>query len=150
MLNTLNKKAKHCIKLYVTAGNTLSNPTMASALGPKGVSIKKFCDEFNKVSKDTHTLGEKVVAIVKIYQDKSFTFKIKSLPVSLLFKNILKQDKGSSNPGKDTIASLKLSQIHTIAQKKINDTNAYDIDAVIRMLIGTAQSMGIEVVDDKE
>lgn len=143
------KKIVGFIKLQVPAGSANPAPPVGPALGQRGLNIMDFCKKFNAETQDQQKKfpGMKLPVTITVYADKSFTFITNLPPASQLIKAAANVKSGSSNPGKDFIATIAHSKIAEIAEQKINDMNAYNKEAAIKMLIGTALSMGIEVVE---
>lgn len=131
------------IKLQIPAGKATPAPPIGPALGQKGINIMQFCNEFNQKTKDQD--GIILPVIITVYKDKSFTFEIKTPPVSELIKRTLKIEKGSGEPNKNKVGRLTKKQIREIAEKKLKDLNTDDIEAAMRIVEGTARSMGVEV-----
>jgi|TARA_B110000459_G_C16599557_1_gene490330 large subunit ribosomal protein L11 len=135
------------IKLQIMPGKANPSPPVGPALGQHGVNIKGFCDEFNAKTKDMDpSLLCPVVITVK--KDRSFTFAIKCPPMSALIKKKLSLTKGSAIPNKDKVGKLTLEQIREIAEAKMPDLNAHDIDAAMSIVKGSAMSMGVEVAEE--
>ena len=133
------------VKLQISAGKATPAPPVGPALGPHGVNIMEFCKAFNA---QTQSLGDTIIPIVMtIYADRTFTFITKTPPASELIKKAAGVIKGSSVPNKDKVGKLTLAQVREIAQTKLPDLNAYTADEAIRIIAGTARSMGVEVVD---
>lgn len=133
------------IKLYVPAGQANPAPPVGPALGQHGVNIMMFCKQFNERTKGKE--GLKLPAIITVYKDKSFDFIIKSPPSSVLLKRAANLAKASAMAGKEKIASVTIKQVEEIAKQKLEDLNTSDFQQAIRIIRGTARSMGIEVVD---
>lgn len=142
------KKISGYIKLVVAAGSANPSPPVGPALGQKGVNIMEFCKSFNDATKD-YEKGTPLPVIITVYVDKSFTFIVKLPPASFLLKKAAKLKKGSGEAGKKSVATLKVSQLESIAETKIKDMNANSIEAAVKILAGTARSMGIEIEDNK-
>jgi large subunit ribosomal protein L11 len=141
------KKIDSYIKLVIPAGKANPAPPIGSALGQKGVNIMEFCKAFNAATQKVDEPGMPVPTVITVYVDKSFTFITKAAPVSYFLKKAAKISKGSGEVGKVApIAKVTMSQVKEIAEKKMQDLNANDIDAASQMIIGSAKSMGIEVV----
>ena len=133
------------VKLQIVAGKATPAPPVGPALGPHGVNIMEFCKAFNA---QTQALGDTIIPIVMtIYADRSFTFITKTPPASELVKKAAGVIKGSSVPNKEKVGKLTTAQVREIAQTKLPDLNAYSIDAAIKIIAGTARSMGIDVVE---
>jgi large subunit ribosomal protein L11 len=137
------KKVKSMIKLHVTGGQANPAPPVGPALGQHGVNIMEFCKTFNDRTKDKPGLVLPVV--ISVYEDKSFSFIIKSPPCSVLLKRACGIAKASAQPNKEKIGKVTKAQVKEIAQTKMNDLNAADIEGAMRIVEGTARSMGIEV-----
>ena len=131
------------IKLYVTAGQANPAPPVGPALGQHGVNIMMFCKQFNERTKGREAVPLPV--IISVYKDKSFEFIIKTPPSSALIKKSAKLAKASGTAGKETIGSLTVKQIEEIAKLKMDDLNTIDLKQAIKVVSGTARSMGIEV-----
>lgn len=141
-----NKEVIGIIKLQVPSGKANPAPPIGPALGQKGLNIMEFCKQFNALKFD-YEGGTPIPVTIIAYKDKSFTFTTKSPPVSFLIMKEIKLAKGSSNPGKDTAGKITMAQIRNVAQKKMSDMNATDIEACASMVRGSAISMGLEVVE---
>lgn len=137
------KKVKSIIKLHVPGGQANPAPPVGPALGQHGVKIMDFCKAFNEKTKDRQGLILPVV--IEVYEDKSFTFKIKSPPSSVLLKKACGLAKASGTPNKEKIGKVTRAQLEEIANTKMKDLNARDMDAAVKIIEGTARSMGIEV-----
>jgi large subunit ribosomal protein L11 len=137
------KKVIANIKLQITAGKATPSPPVGPALGQHGVNIMEFCKAYNAMTQNQE--GMVVPVIITVYADRSFTFVTKTPPASVLLKQAAKIAKGSSNPKREKVASVTAKQVRDIAELKFNDLNAVDIDNAIRIIEGTARSMGIEV-----
>ncbi len=137
------KEVEAIIKLQIPAGKATPAPPIGPALGQKGINIMQFCNEFNQKTKDQE--GIILPVIITVYKDKSFTFEIKTPPVSELIKKTLKIEKGSGEPNKTKVGRLTKKQVREIAEKKMKDLNTDDIEAAMRIVEGTARSMGVEV-----
>ena len=131
------------IKLYVPAGQANPAPPVGPALGQHGVNIMAFCKAFNEQTKGRE--GMTLPAIITVYKDKSFIFVVKSAPSSVLIKKAANLAKASGTAGKEKIASLKRKQIEEIAKIKMEDLNTNDLAQAVKIVEGTARSMGIEV-----
>lgn len=140
------KKIEGYIKLQVPAGRANPSPPIGPALGQRGLNIMEFCKSFNAATQKMEP-EMPLPVIITVYSDRSFTFQIKSPPASYFLRKAAGIEKGSPTAGRGTVGKVTMGQIREIAQKKMQDLNANDIDAAARMLIGTAQSMGLEVVE---
>ena len=140
------KKITGYIKLQVPAGSANPSPPIGPALGQRGLAIMEFCKSFNAKTQDVEK-GSPVPVVITYYQDKSFTFEMKTPPVSYFIKKAAKLESGSKTPGRDTAGKVTKAQVKEIAEKKLKDLNAVDVDAAMRMVEGSARSMGLEVVD---
>lgn len=137
------KEIEAIVKLQIPAGKATPAPPIGPALGQKGINIMQFCNEFNQKTKDQESILLPV--IITVYKDKTFTFEIKTPPVSELIKKALKIEKGSGEPNKVKVGKLTKKQIREIAEKKMKDLNADNIEAAMRIVEGTARSMGVEI-----
>lgn len=133
------------IKLYVSAGQANPAPPVGPALGQHGVNIMMFCKQFNERTKGRE--GLTLPAVITVYKDKSFDFIIKSPPSSVLIKRAANLAKASGTAGKEKIATINRKQVEEIAKQKMEDVNTIDIKKAMKVVEGTARSMGIEVVD---
>ena len=131
------------IKLQIPAGKANPAPPVGPALGQHGVNIMEFCKAFNAKTQDK--MGKIIPVEITVFADRSFTFITKTPPTSSLVLEYAKIKKGSSEPNKDKVATLSLSQVKEIAEIKMPDLNAMDIDAAVEMVKGTARSMGVNV-----
>jgi large subunit ribosomal protein L11 len=139
------KKVIGKVSLQIQAGKATPAPPVGPALGQHGVNIMGFCKEYN--AKTAHQTGSIVPVEITVYADRSFSFEVKSPPASDLLKKAANVTKGSGEPNKDKIARIQRAKLVEIAEIKKEDLNAADIDAAVKMIEGTARSMGIEVVD---
>ena len=138
------KKVQAYIKLQIPAGKANPSPPIGPALGQQGVNIMGFCKEFNA---RTQSEGDMIIPVViTVYSDRSFTFVTKTPPASVLLLKAAGLQKGSSNPKKDRVAELSAEKIREIAEKKMPDLNAYDVEQAVKIIRGTARSCGITVV----
>lgn len=138
------KKIKAQIKLYVPAGAANPAPPVGPALGQHGVNIMQFCKQFNEQTKGKSE-GLILPVVISVYEDRSFTFIIKSPPSSVLLKRAANLAKASGTAGKETIGTVTRKQIEEIAKLKANDLNTQDMNEAIKIIAGTARSMGIAV-----
>lgn len=137
------KEIKAVVKLQVPAGKANPAPPVGTALGPHGIAIQDFCSQFNNETKD---MGDTIVPVViTIYDDRSFTFIMKSPPAAILIKKAINLQKGSGEPHKTKVGTISRSQLEEIAKIKMEDLNANDMDAAVKILAGTARSMGVKV-----
>ena len=139
------KKVMGKVSLQIEAGKATPAPPVGPALGQYGVNIMGFCKEYN--AKTQNQTGFIVPVEITVYEDRSFTFELKSPPASDLLKKAANVDKGSGEPNKKKVASVNRSKLVEIAETKKADLNAADLDAAVRMIEGTARSMGIVVTD---
>lgn len=137
------KKIDGYIKLQIPAGQANPSPPVGPALGQKGVNIMEFCKQFNAKTQDK--AGLIIPVVITVYADKSFTFITKTPPAAVLLKKAAKVEKGSSEPNKTKVAKVSKAQVKEIAELKMPDLNAVDIDHAMSMVAGTARSMGITV-----
>jgi large subunit ribosomal protein L11 len=140
------KKVAGYLKLQVPAGSATPSPPIGPALGQRGINIMEFCKSFNAQSQEMEK-GSPVPVEITYYQDKSFTFKMKTPPVSYFLKKAANVPKGSGVPGRGPIGSVSKAQVRDIAEKKIKDLNAVDVEAAMRMVEGSARSMGLQVTE---
>jgi large subunit ribosomal protein L11 len=139
------KKITGQIKLQIPAGAANPSPPVGPALGQRGVNIMEFCKAFNAQTQNMQ--GLVVPVIITVYADRSFTFVTKSPPAPVLLKRAAGIEKGSATPHKNKVGKVSKKQIEEIAQTKLKDLTARDLDAAMRSVAGTARSMGIEVID---
>ena len=139
-----NKKVTAIIKLQCPAGKATPAPPVGPALGPHGVSAPQFVQQFNDRTKSMEP-GLVVPVVITVYQDKTFTFVLKTPPAAVLIKKAVGIDKGSANPLRDKVATLSKEKLEEIAKTKMPDINANDIEAAKNIIAGTARSMGVEV-----
>lgn len=139
------KKVVAQVKLQIPGGAANPAPPVGPALGQQGVNIMEFCKQFNARTKDAN--GMITPVIITVYSDRSFTFITKTPPTSVLILKALGIEKGSGVPNKDKIGTLTQEQVRTIAETKMADLNAAGIDAAMRLVAGTARSMGVNVAD---
>ncbi len=139
------KKIKIIVKLAIQAGSANPAPPVGTALGPHGIKIMDFCNEFNEKTKDMK--GSLIPALITIYEDRSFSFIIKKPPVSDMIKKITGIAKGSGTTGREKIGKITQAQIEKVATDKMTDLNTTSLEAAKNMVIGTARSMGLEIVE---
>lgn len=135
------KKIKAQVKMLINSGAATPAPPVGSTLGPHGINLVQFCKEFNA----TPGVGP-VPVVVTIFEDRSYSFIIKTAPVSGLIKQKAGIQKGAANALKDTVATLTAADIREIAEKKMTDLNAFNVEAAIKMVEGTCKSMGVKIV----
>ncbi len=138
------KKVMTQIKLQIKAGQANPAPPVGPALGQHGVNIQEFCSAFNERTKEQ--MGTVTPVIITVYQDRSFTFVTKTPPASVLLKKAANLQSGSQEPGKDIVGSVPLDRVREIAELKMKDLNAGSVEAAMKIIAGTARSMGLEVV----
>jgi large subunit ribosomal protein L11 len=140
------KKITGYIKLQVPAGAANPSPPIGPALGQRGVNIMEFCKAFNAQTGDTER-GTPLPTVITVYADRSFSFVTKTPPASYLIKKAANLKSGSKEPGKVTAGRIKRSQLREIAEMKMKDLNAHDLDAATKTIEGSARAMGLEVVE---
>jgi len=138
------KKVVGTLKMQVPAGQANPSPPIGPALGQRGINIMEFCKAFNAKSQQIEP-GAPCPTIVTYYQDKSFTMDIKTPPASYMLKKAAKLKSAASLPGRETVGSVTVKQVKEIAEAKMKDLNANDIDGAMQIILGSARSMGIEV-----
>ncbi len=141
------KKITGYIKLHVPAGQANPSPPVGPALGQQGVNIMEFCKAFNAATQKNEQ-GVPTPTVITVYADRSFSFETKSPPASYFIRQAAKLAKGSNEPGRKIVGAVTMNQLREIAEKKMVDLNANDIDAAARMLAGSARSMGIRVMGE--
>jgi large subunit ribosomal protein L11 len=137
------KKVLAMVKLQCPAGQANPSPPVGPALGQHGVNIMEFCKTFNARTQDQ--AGMIIPAIITVYADRSFTFELKTPPAAVLLKKAAKIAKGSGEPNREKVGKVTEAQVREIAEIKRPDLNAHDVDAAMKIVAGTARSMGIEV-----
>lgn len=138
------KKLAGKMKLQVAAGQANPSPPVGPALGQRGINIMEFCKAFNAKTADLEP-GAPCPTVISYYQDKSFTMDIKTPPASYFLKKAAKVKSGATNPSRDIVGSVSIAQVREIAEAKMKDLNANDIEAAMKIILGSARSMGIEV-----
>jgi len=133
------------VKIQITGGKATPAPPVGTALGPHGINLGQFVKQFNDRTSDI--VGTVVPAIVTIYNDRSFEFIIKSPPASVLLQQAAKVEKGSANPKANKVGKVTKAQLAEIAKRKLEDMNTPGLEEAMRVIAGTARSMGIEIVD---
>ena len=137
------KKVIGLVKLQCPAGQANPSPPVGPALGQHGVNIMEFCKAFNARTQDK--VGLIIPAVITIYADRSFTFELKTPPAAVLLKKAAKIAKGSGEPNRDKVGAVTEAQVREIAVMKMPDLNAHDVEAAMKIVAGTARSMGLEV-----
>jgi len=137
------KKVSRVIKLQIPAGRANPSPPVGTVLGPAGVNLMDFCNKYNEATKDK--MGDIVPVEITVYEDKSFTFVLKTPPVSDLLKKAANITKGSTKGKKEIIGKVSKEDVKRIAEIKLEDLNAYDIESAMKSVEGSALNMGIEV-----
>ncbi len=140
------KKITGYIKLQVPAGAANPSPPIGPALGQRGVNIMEFCKAFNAATQDLEK-AMPIPTVITVFADKSFSFVTKTPPATFLIKKALGLKSGSKEPGKVSAGTIKMSQLRDIAEQKMKDLNANDLDAATKIIEGSARAMGIEVVE---
>jgi len=138
------KKIRTVIKIELQAGKATPAPPVGTALGPHGINIMEFCKAYNE--KTAPQAGDVVPAEITIFEDRSFSFVLRTPPAVNMLKKAAGVDKGSARANRDKVGRVSLEQVRVIAQAKMADLNAYDLDRAVKMIEGTARSMGLEVV----
>lgn len=140
------KEISGYLKLQIKGGAANPSPPVGPALGSKGLNIMEFCKQFNARTQDKQ--GQVLPVLVTIYSDKSFDFIIKTPPAAVLIMNAAKLKKGSSEPNRSKVGSISWDQVKEIAETKLPDLNAFKIESAMKMVAGTARSMGVKVTGD--
>jgi large subunit ribosomal protein L11 len=138
------KKIAGYVKLEVPAGQANPSPPIGPALGQRGLNIMEFCKAFNAQTQDQEK-GAPIPVVITVFADKSFSFEMKLPPVTYFLKKSMNIKSGSKLPGKDSAGTITSKQIREIAEKKMKDLNAYDVEQAMTMIAGSARSMGIQV-----
>jgi large subunit ribosomal protein L11 len=141
----MGKKVKAIVKLQVPAAKATPAPPVGTALGPHGINIMQFCKDYN--SRTANMAGTIIPVEITIFQDRSFTFVLKTPPAPVLLKKAAGIEKASGVPNRDKVGTVTRKQIREIAEQKMKDLNAVDVEGAMKMIEGTARSMGIEVKD---
>ena len=139
------KKVKAVVKIQIQGGKANPAPPVGTALGPHGINLMQFCKEYN--AKTANQVGQVVPVEVTVFQDSSFTFILKTPPAADLLKQAAGVKSGSSEPNRDKVGSVTTDQLREIAEIKMKDLNANDMDQAMKIIAGTARSMGITIVD---
>ncbi|MEI2607805.1 MAG: 50S ribosomal protein L11 [Candidatus Promineifilaceae bacterium] len=139
------KKINAIVKIQIVGGKATPAPPVGTALGPQGINLMQFCKEYN--AKTGNQIGQVVPVEVTIYSDKSFTFVLKTSPAAELLKKAAGIPKGSPIPNKDKVGKVTQKQVREIAELKLKDLNALDVEAAMNIIAGTVRSMGLTIVD---
>ena len=139
------KKITGYVKLQVPAGSANPSPPIGPALGQRGLNIMEFCKAFNAQTQQMEK-GSPIPVVITVYQDRSFTFEMKTPPVSFFLKKAANLQSGSKTPGRGSVGSVTRAQVQEIAQNKMKDLNCDTVESAMRMIEGSARSMGLEVV----
>ena len=138
------KKVLTKIKLQAVGGQASPAPPVGPALGQHGINIMEFCKAFNAQTQGD--IGTTIPVVITVYEDRSFTFVTKTPPAAVLIKQAIGLEKGSGEPHRDKVGQITKDQVRAIAEKKLQDLNAHDVDQAAKIIAGTARSMGVEVV----
>jgi large subunit ribosomal protein L11 len=138
------KKVLTTIKLQATGGQASPAPPVGPALGQHGINIMEFCKAFNAQTQSD--LGTTIPVVITVYEDRSFTFVTKTPPAAVLIKQAINIDKGSGEPHRVKVGTITKAQLRDIAERKLDDLNAHDLDQASKIIAGTARSMGVDVV----
>ena len=133
------------IKLQIPAGKATPAPPVGTVLGPAGINLQEFCTKFNDATKDK--MGDVVPVEISLYDDRSFDFILKTPPAPFLIKKAAKVQKGSSKGSKEVVGKLSKADLRNIAETKLPDLNAYDVESAMKIVEGTAKNMGIEITE---
>ena len=138
------------IKLQIPAGKATPAPPVGTVLGPAGINLQEFCTKFNDATRDK--MGDIIPVEISLYDDRTFDFVLKTAPAAFLIKKAAKIQKGSTKGANETVATITLADLRTIAETKLPDLNAYDVDAAMKIVEGTARNMGVAVagLNDQE
>ncbi len=131
------------IKLQIQAGKATPAPPVGTVLGPAGINLQEFCTKYNDATRDK--MGDVLPVEISIYEDRSFDFVIKTPPTAFLLKKYAKVQKGSTKGSKESVATISEAQLREIAEIKLQDLNAYDVEAAMKVVAGTAKNMGIAI-----
>ena len=137
------KEAVKKIKLQIPAGKATPAPPVGTVLGPAGINLQDFCTKYNDATRDK--MGDVLPVEISIYEDRSFDFVVKTPPTAFLLKKFAKVKKGSVNGSKDIVATISQATLKEIAEIKLPDLNAYDVEGAMKIVAGTAKNMGIEI-----
>ena len=139
------KKIVKMFKLQIPAGKATPAPPIGTGLGPAGINLQEFCTKYNDATRDK--MGDILPVEISVYEDRSFDFVIKTPPAAFLLKKYAKINKGSSKGSSETVATITKAQLREIAEIKLPDLNAYDVEGAMKIVEGTARNMGIKIVD---
>ncbi len=139
------KKIAKMIKLQIPAGKATPAPPVGTVLGPAGINLQEFCTKYNDATRDK--IGDILPVEISVYEDRSFDFVIKTPPAAFLIKKYAKINKGASKGSSETVATLTKDQLREIAETKLPDLNAYDVEGAMKIVEGTARNMGVKVED---
>ena len=141
----MNKEVVKVIKLQIEAGKATPAPPVGTVLGPAGINLGEFCTKYNDATREQ--MGNVLPVEISVYEDRSFDFVIKTPPAAFLIKKYAKVKKGSSKGSSETVGSLTKEQLKEIAETKLPDLNAYNVEEAMNIIAGTAKNMGIEIVE---
>lgn len=141
------KKIKAVLKLQIPAGQATPAPPVGTVLGPHGMNIQEFCQRFNEKTKGS--IGSTIPVELTLYEDRTYTFVLKTPPASEFIRKAAGIEKGSGKPHTDKVGSITKAQVREIAEKKMPDLNAKDIEGAMRIIEGTARQMGVTIKDEK-
>ncbi|MGN0993293.1 MAG: 50S ribosomal protein L11 [Bacilli bacterium] len=141
----MNKEVVKVIKLQIEAGKATPAPPVGTVLGPAGINLGEFCTKYNDATREQ--MGNVLPVEISIYEDRSFDFVIKTPPAAFLIKKYAKVKKGSSKGSKEVVGTITKEQLKEIAETKLPDLNAYDVEEAIKIISGTAKNMGIEITE---
>lgn len=139
------KKIAKMIKLQIPAGKATPAPPVGTVLGPAGINLQEFCTKYNDATRDK--MGDILPVEISVYEDRSFDFVIKTPPAAFLIKKYAKINKGASKGSSETVATLTKDQLREIAETKLPDLNAYDVEGAMKIVEGTACNMGVKIED---
>ena len=139
------KPVKAVVKLQIDAGKANPAPPIGTALGPQGINLMNFCKEFNAAT--AQMAGDVIPAVITIYEDRTFSFILKTPPASALLKKLAKVEKGAANPLTTKVGKVTKAQLRAIAEQKLVDLNTTDIEKAMKTIAGTAKNMGIEITE---
>lgn len=137
------KEAVKKIKLQIPAGKATPAPPVGTVLGPAGINLQEFCTKFNDATRDK--MGDIIPVEISLYEDRTFDFVLKTAPAAFLIKKAAKIQKGSAKGANETVATITVDDLRAIAETKLPDLNAYDVDAAMKIVEGTARNMGVAV-----